>query len=175
MRILTGLFVSFSLIGLGAYGGGLVTIPLIQHELVEQRQWMEFDDMARILAVAQMTPGPIAVNAATFTGFRLGSVPGAIVATASVIFPSLLILVALAPFAGRFKHNSHVRKLRKGIQLGVLSLIIFAVWSYGSGVVQGLLELSIAAAAFLFLVIFEGKLHPLVVILSCGALGALIF
>jgi len=175
MQMLIKLFVSFILIGLGAYGGGLVTIPLIQHEIVNSKGWLVFDEMARILAIAQMTPGPIAVNAATFTGFRLSGILGALIATAAVILPSMLILVLIAPWIDRFKSNGYLNRFGRGIQIGVLSLILFAVWSYGHAAIKGWLDLLIAAAAFLFLVAFEGKLHPIVIILTCGIIGVIVF
>jgi chromate transporter len=175
MQILIKLFVSFMLIGLGAYGGGLVTIPLIQHEIVDSKGWLLFDEMARILAIAQMTPGPIAVNAATFTGFRLSGIPGAVLATAAVILPSILILVLIAPWIDRFKDKAYLKRFGRGIQIGVLSLILFAVWSYGHAAIKGWLDLVIAAATFLFLVAFEGKLHPIVIILACGIIGVIVF
>jgi chromate transporter len=175
MQMLVNLFMSFMFIGFGAYGGGLVAIPFIQHELVISRHWLEFNEMARILAIAQMTPGPIAINAATFTGFRLSGIFGAVIATIAVVLPSILILALLMPWIDRFKKNGHMRRFRHGIQIGVLSLIIFAVWSYGRAAIKGWLDLAIAAAAFLFLVAFEGKLHPIIVILACGVIGVIVF
>jgi chromate transporter len=169
------LFMSFMLIGLGAYGGGLVTIPLIQYELVNSRHWLAFDEMAQILAIAQMTPGPIAVNAATFTGFRLSGILGSVVATAAVVLPSILILTLIVPWIEKLRSNRHVNKFRNGIQLGVLSLILFAVWSYGAAVVRGWMDIAIAAGAFLFLVVFEGKAHPIIAILVCGLIGMFVF
>lgn len=175
MQGLLRLFTSFALIGLGAYGGGLVTIPLIQHEIVVRQNWLTFDEMAQLLALAQMTPGPIAINAATFVGFRIGGGVGAAVATLAVVLPSIAILILLAPFVDRISKNGHVQKLREGLQIGVLSLILFATWSYGSGAITGWLDLAIAVAAFSVLVAFEGKLHPVFVILACGAIGWAVF
>ncbi|MEW6536365.1 MAG: chromate transporter [Candidatus Auribacterota bacterium] len=175
MPLLLKLVISFMLIGLGAYGGGMVTIPLIQHELVDSRHWLEFSEMARILVVSQMTPGPIAVNAATFTGFRLSGIPGAMLATASVIVPSIVILSLLVPCIERFKNKWNLRNFLQGIKIGVLGLILFAVWSYGNAAIKGWGELIIASAAFLVLAVFEGKLHPLIVILACGVIGAIVF
>jgi len=175
MQVLFKLFVSFAMIGLVAYGGGLVTIPLIQHEIVGNRVWLNINEMTEIVAVAQMTPGPIAINAATFTGFRIAGVAGAAVATLAVILPSISILILLAPLIEWAGRNNKMWKLRQGIQLGVLSLILFAVWSYGSAVVTEWSHLMIAAVSFLLLVIFEGKLHPVIVILACGAAGLIIF
>jgi chromate transporter len=175
VQVLFKLFVSFALIGLAAYGGGLVTIPLIQHEIVGNRNWLNTSEMAQIVAIAQMTPGPIAVNAATFTGFRVAGIAGAAVATLAVTVPSISILVLLTPLVERVGKNNQMWKLREGIQLGVLSLILFAVWSYGSAVITHLEDLPIAVVSFLLLAVFEGKLHPVVVILACGAAGLILY
>lgn len=175
MQTIWSLFTTFALIGVGAYGGGMVTIPLVQHELVAKRQWLTFEEMARIVAIAQMTPGPIAVNAATFVGFRLGGVAGAAVATFGVLLPSLVILGLLMPLIDRLGKSAHGRRIRYGIQIGVLSLILLATWSYGSAAVTGWLSLAVAAAAFALLVVFEGKVHPMIIVLACGAIGLLIF
>lgn len=175
MQILIELFKSFILIGFGAYGGGLVTIPLIQRELVESRNWLGFNEMAQIIAVAQMTPGPIAINSATFTGFRISGIAGSLLATIGVVLPSLLILMLIAPWVDRFKGNRHLSRLSQGIQVGVLSLILFAVWSYGYSAIRSWLDLGLASAAFLFLVVSEKKLHPALVVLAGGIAGLVLF
>jgi len=181
MNVYLTLAASFALIGLGAYGGGLVTIPLIQHELVDKLHWLKFDEMASIIAIAQMTPGPIAVNAATFVGYRVAGpgiiarLLGAAVATTSVILPSIAILAAGAPSLDRISKNKHVQKLRYGLSVGVLSLIIFATWTYGRASIGGLPELTMAVGALAALIIFEGKLHPMLVILAGGLVGLVIF
>jgi len=175
MRTALQLFISFFLIGFGAYGGGLVTIPLIQHEIVVNQQWLTFEQMASLLAIAQMTPGPIAVNTATFVGFQINGVLGAAIATLAVILPAILILIWLAPFVDCISHNLYVLKIRKGIQLGVLSLILYATWSYSAIAIEGWLDLLLGITAFAVLVAFEGKLHPIFVILACGVVGLLFF
>lgn len=175
MSILAKLLLSFVVIGLGAYGGGLVTIPLIQHELVGQQHWLTVTEMTQMLAIAQMTPGPIAINAATFVGFRLRGIAGAVVATCAVVVPSLIILLALTPVLDRFHQNTHVQRMRENIQLGVLSLIVFATWSYGAAALTGWLDMVMAGAVFGVLVIFEGKIHPMLAIVGCGVLGMLVF
>ncbi len=175
IHTLWSLFVSFSLIGIGAYGGGLVTVPLIQHELVENHDWLSRQEMGGIVAVAQMTPGPIAVNAATLVGYRVAGIGGAVVATSAVILPSLTILILLSRLLDRTRSNEHVRRIRAAIRAGVLSLLLFAVWSYGRGVISGVRELCIAAAAFLVLIVFERRIHPLAVIVSAGLVGLILF
>lgn len=175
MSSLINLFWSFIIIGIGAYGGGIVTIPLIQHEIVTIKKWLSFKEMAEVIAIAQMTPGPIAINSATFTGFRMGSFLGAIIATIAVIAPSMLILSLLTPLINRYKKNKYMLRFRLGMQIGVLSLIFFAVWSYGSSAIKGYFDFGIAIYSFLFLVIFERKIHPILIILSCGFIGTFIF
>jgi chromate transporter len=176
MKLFVDLFVSFMIIGIGAYGGGMVTIPLIQHEIVTSRKWLAFKDMAEVFAIAQMTPGPIAINAATFTGFKVGGIFGSILATLSVVLPSMLILTFLGLLIiDRYGKNNYMVRFRSGMQVGVLSLIFYAVWSYGSAAITGWLDFGIALFSFLMLIIFEGKLHPIIVILTCGIIGMLIF
>ena len=175
MRLLFQLLKSFMLIAIGAYGGGLVTIPLIQHEIVGVRGWLLFDDMASLLAIAQMTPGPIAVNAATFVGFRVAGLAGAAVATFGVVLPALGILFFGAPLIDRVKENRHAAMFREGLQVGVLSLLFYAAWAYGLAVVGSLPHFLIAAGAFFTLVLMEGKIHPILVVLSCGLLGLFLF
>ncbi len=171
---LVKLFMSFMRIGLGAYGGGLVAVPLIQHELVVNQHWMRFDEMSTIIAVAQMTPGPIAINAATFTGFRLSGIAGAAVANLAVILPAVLIYTVLLHVMDKFKKNG-LAKFTYGLELGVLSLILFAVWTYGSTAVGSWRDLLIAAGAFVFLVFSEGKVHPVAVILISGLIGVVMY
>jgi len=169
------IFISFLIIGIGAYGGGLVTIPLIQHEIVVKYNWLTLREMSELLAIAQMTPGPISINTATFTGYRLAGVAGSIIATAAVVLPSIIFFTLLTPIITQFKENSHFYRINKSLQLGVLSLILFAVWSYGSAVIRGYLDFGIATAAFLLLVNCEKKLHPLIIILVCGIIGLIFF
>ncbi len=175
MQKLWLLAVSFAIIGIGAYGGGLVTVPLIQHELVETRQFLSMEEMSRIVAIAQMTPGPIAVNAATYVGYQVGGLGGALLASTVVVLPAIMILAALSYVRDRMPSNQHFLRVRRGLRAGVLSLLLFATWSYGRGVVTGLPELAIAIGALLILTMFEGKVHPLAVIAGAGVVGLLVF
>ena len=127
MDSLFELFISFLIIGIGAYGGGLVTVPLIQHEIVVKYKWLTLREMSELLAIAQMTPGPISINTATFTGYRLAGVAGSIMATAAVVLPSIIFFTLLTPIITQFKENSHFYRINKSLQLGVLSLILYAV------------------------------------------------
>ncbi|NLI79676.1 MAG: chromate transporter [Candidatus Riflebacteria bacterium] len=166
---------SFLLIGLGAYGGGMVTIPLIQHEIVDKGHWLTFSEFSRLIAIAQMTPGPIAVNAATFVGFTQGGLAGAVVATGAVVLPGLALLVGLALFVDRLGEDGRGRAARWGVQLGVVSLILYATWNFGASVVVDRWSLALAVLSFGVLVGKEGKVHPIVVILTGGIAWSLLF
>lgn len=174
MEVLWSLLISFGTIGIGAYGGGLVTVPLMQHELVG-RGLLSMAEMSQIVAIAQMTPGPIAVNGATFVGYRVAGLPGAVVATTVVVLPGLFALMILSFCRDRIPANKHSLRIRRGLRAGVLSLLLFAAWSYGRGVIAGLPELLIAATAFFLLRRFEGKIHPLAVIAGAGIVGLVVF
>lgn len=174
MQTFWSLIISFGIIGVGAYGGGLVTVPLMQHELVG-RGLLTVEEMSKIVAIAQMTPGPIAVNGATFVGYRAANIPGALVATAVVVLPGLLALTVALLFRDKMPTNDRSLRVRRGLRAGVLSLLLFAAWSYGRGVVTGPVELLIAAGAFLILTVFQGKVHPLAIIAGSGLLGVFIF
>lgn len=169
------LFQSFLLIGLGAYGGGMVTIPLIQHEIVHKWHWLTFPEFSRLIAIAQMTPGPIAVNAATFVGFAQGGLAGAVLATGAVVLPGLAFLVGLALCVDRARDDARGQAARWGVQLGVVSLILFATWNYGASVVVDRWSLALAVLSFVVLVAREGKVHPIVVILTGGVAWTLLF
>ncbi|MFP4215781.1 MAG: chromate transporter [Planctomycetota bacterium] len=175
MEKLWPLVASFVIIGVGAYGGGLVTVPLMQHELVEGRQFFSLDEMSKIVAIAQMTPGPIAVNGATFVGFRVAGIVGALIATLVVVLPGVSTLAVVSYVRRRMNPSYHLLRLRRGLRAGVLSLLLYAAWRYGWGVINAPIELAIAAGAFLILIVFEGKVHPLAVIAGAGIVGLLVF
>lgn len=169
------LAVSFAIIGIGAYGGGLVTVPLMQHELVDVHHLLSMDEMSKIVAIAQMTPGPIAVNGATFVGFRVAGIAGALVATIFVVLPGITILGIVVHLRRRIPPNRHFLRLLRGLRAGVLSLLLYAAWNYAGAVITGPVELAIAIGAFVILMLFEGKAHPLAVIAGAGVAGVLIF
>ncbi|MGM0597753.1 MAG: chromate transporter [Myxococcota bacterium] len=172
---LWSLMASFLIIGIGAYGGGIVTVPLMQHELVNVRQLLLVEEISKIVAIAQMTPGPIAVNGATFVGFRTAGFLGALIATFFVILPGISILAVITHFRRQIKPNYHLLRLRRGLRAGVLSLLLFAVWQFGNAVIKTPIELIIAVGALFILITFEGKIHPLIVIAGAGGIGMLIF
>ena len=123
------LFLAFLKIGAFTFGGGYAMIPLIEREVCEKRGWVEKDDMLEIVAIAESTPGPIAINAATYVGSRVSGLPGAAAATLGVVLPSFLIIFCLSFALERFSALRAVRYAFFGVRAGVLALVLKALVS----------------------------------------------
>lgn len=124
-RYLT-LFLSFLKIGMFTFGGGYAMIALIEREFVERRGWITHDEFINVAAIAESTPGPIAVNSATYIGYKVGRVPGSIIATAAVCLPSFIVIYIISLFFDAFLELEYVSYAFKGIQICVAYLIISA-------------------------------------------------
>ncbi|MBR4703935.1 MAG: chromate transporter [Oscillospiraceae bacterium] len=168
-RELWRLFTTFFKIGAFTFGGGYAMIPLIQRETVETRKWITDEDVLEIIAIAESTPGPIAINSATFVGSRVAGVPGALCATLGVILPSFVIILIVARVLDAFQHLRALRYAFFGIRAGVLALILKAFWNMYKKCPKGVVPYSIAAGAFLLAAIL--KVNVLLVILCCAAAG----
>ncbi len=117
---------SFFQIGLFSIGGGYAAMPLIQAQVVDQHGWLSLSEFADIITISQMTPGPVAINSATFVGMRILGLPGAIVATLGCILPSCVIVTALAYFYFRYRNVSVVQGILGGLRPAVVALIASA-------------------------------------------------
>ena len=120
------LFSTFLRIGAFTFGGGYAMIPLIQREAVEKQGWISDDDILEVVAIAESTPGPIAINAATFIGYRVAGVLGSLCATLGVVLPSFAIILLVSGILRQFQHIDAVRYAFVGIRAGVLALIVKA-------------------------------------------------
>ena len=127
-RALT-LFLTFFKIGAFTFGGGYAMLPLIQREIVEKRKWITNDDILEVVAIAESTPGPIAVNSATFVGYRTGGFSGALLATLGVVLPSFAVILAISFVLREFESLKAVQYAFSGIRAGVLALVLKALWS----------------------------------------------
>lgn len=123
------LFLAFFKIGAFTFGGGYAMIPLIQHEVTEKNEWITDDDMLEIVAISESTPGPIAVNSATFVGYRVCGVFGSVVATLGVVLPSFLIMLCVFFVLDQFQDKPAVQYAFMGIRACVLALVIKALLS----------------------------------------------
>ena len=126
MTVLLELFWSFFQIGLFSVGGGYAAMPQIQHQVVDLHGWMTMQEFIDIITISQMTPGPIAINSATFVGIQIAGLPGAIIATLGCIFPSCVIVLTLAWVYFRYRNLSVVQGVLGGLRPAVVAMIASA-------------------------------------------------
>lgn len=142
MREILSLFYAFAKIGLFTFGGGYAMLPIIQRELVEDKKWCTDEEVTNYFAVGQCTPGVVAVNTATFIGYKRKKTAGAVAATAGVVFPSLIIILIIAAFLTGFSDNVYVIHAFNGIRAAVCALVVNAVvklWKTGVKNIFGVL------------------------------------
>ena len=166
------LFSTFARVGVLTFGGGYAMLPILQREVVERRGWATDAELTDYYAIGQCTPGVIAVNTATFIGRKQGGVAGAAAATLGVVFPSLLIITAIAALLSGFAELPAVKNAFSGIRVCVCVLILNAVVKLWKKTVVDLPTLFIFLAV-LGLSVFT-KLSPVVFVLCAAALGILV-
>ena len=167
------IFLTFFKIGAFTFGGGYAMIPLIQREAAEKQGWVTEEDILEIVAIAESTPGPIAINAATFVGYRARGVPGAVFATLGVVLPSFLIILAIASVLRQFQENVYVAYAFRGIRAGVLALILKAMWGMYKKCKKTVPAYIVMVSAFLLVAFFKAPV--LWVIAGCAAFGIVTF
>ncbi len=166
------LFIIFFKIGLFTFGGGYAMIPLIQKETVDNKKWIEERDILDIIAIAESTPGPIAINAATFIGYRVCGFLGALCATLGVVMPSFFIILLISFALEAFAGNEVIQYAFSGIRSGVLALIIKALYSmYKQFKKTKTSAISYIIIAFAFLATVLLKLNAIIVIIICAITG----
>jgi len=126
MNILVDLFFTFAQIGLFTFGGGYAMIAMIENNCVERKQWITHDEMINITVIAESTPGPIAINCATFTGYKKAGFMGALVATLGMISPSFIVIYLISTFLDNFLELTIIANAFKGIKIAVGFLILDA-------------------------------------------------
>ncbi|MBQ7600530.1 MAG: chromate transporter [Clostridia bacterium] len=169
LRKLPELFVTFLKIGAFTFGGGYAMIPLIQKEAVEKKGWIKDDDILEIVAIAESTPGPIAVNAATFVGFRTAGFWGAFSATLGLVIPSFAIILLISFLLREFREIRAVRYAFIGIRAAVLALIVRALISMYKQSPKKIISYVIMAASLILVAFF--RINVIFVILGCGLCG----
>ena len=171
MPVLLDLFLTFARIGACTFGGGYAMLPILQREVVDARGWATEDELMDYYAIGQCTPGIIAINTATFIGYRQCVVRGAIAATAGMVFPSLVIITVIAAFIQQFAHLAVIQHAFAGVRVAVCALVLHSVYKLAKkGVVDWLTGL-ILAVTFLA-VVFLG-LSPVLIIVLAGVTGIL--
>lgn len=173
------LFLSFLQVGLFSVGGGYAAMPLIQNEAVTKHAWLTLSEFTDLITIAEMTPGPIAVNAATFVGIRTAGFGGALIATFGCIFPSIIIVSLLAFVYYRFKNLSVLQSVLSSLRPAVVALIAGAGLSILNMVAfrgetastENLNWIGLVIFLAAFIVLRKFKCNPIPVMVACGAIG----
>jgi len=183
--ILIELFWSFFQIGTFSIGGGMVAIQLIQNQIVNLHHWMTLTEFTDLITIAEMTPGPIAINSATFVGTRIAGIPGAIFATVGCVLPSCIIVSLLAWIYFQFKELTIVQGVLAGLRPAIVALIasaglsifVLAIWGESgfSANPQTINLVSVLLFSVAIFILRKWKPNPVYVILGSGIIGGAIY
>lgn len=154
MHICLDLFLTFARIGVCTFGGGYAMLPILQREVVQEKHWAEQDELLDYYAIGQCTPGIIAVNTATFIGYKKAGIPGAAAATAGIVFPSLVIITVIAAFIQQFAHLAAVQHAFAGVRIAVCALVLHSVYGMAKSGLTDWLTGVILAVTFVAVAFF---------------------
>ena len=168
MKLLT-LFLTFAKVGVLTFGGGYAMIPILEREIVDRHGWADSEELMDYYAVGQCTPGVIAVNTATFIGYKVAGNLGGVIATLGVVFPSLVIITVIAGILTNFADIPAVKSAFAAIRVCVCVLIFNSVLKLGKSAVKDLPALLLFAAVLLLSLFFD--LSPVVFVVLCAAAG----
>ena len=167
------IIVSFLKIGAFSFGGGYAMLPVIQEEVVNLNQWISESEFIDIVAISQMSPGPISINVATFVGYTQFGILGAVIATTSVVIVSFFLVTSLAKLITKHKDIPIIEGIFKGIRPSVIGLIGAACVSLFN---TSIIDLkSLAIAVIVLIALYKFKLHPIGAIIFSGFLGILFY
>ena len=170
---LFSLFWSFFKIGLFTFGGGIAMLPMLRKECIEKHSWCDEDEILNYFAIGQCTPGIIAVNTATFVGFKHRKIIGGIVATAGIILPGFLIILFLAAILKAYGNTEIVLKAFSGIRVAVVAIISSALFDLSKKALKNVWCGIIAVAALCLQIVFG--LSPVFIVLGTLAFGILMW
>lgn len=171
LRKVINLFSTFFKIGAFTFGGGYAMIPLIQKEVCENKNWVTDKDILDIIAIAESTPGPISVNTATFVGYKLAGILGAMFATLGLILPSFIIIAIISLVLNEFENIKIVQYAFFGIRAGILALIVKAFYTMYKACPKNIFSNLLIVLAFSLVVFFD--INAIIVVIACGLIGFL--
>ena len=163
------LFMTFFKIGLFTFGGGYAMIPLIKREVTEHHKWLTEEEMFDITVIAETTPGPLAINSATFIGSKLNGLKGALSATAGVVAPSFFIILAISHIVRQLEHIKLIQDAFFGIRIGVLVLIANACRSLFLRMEKTVFTLVLLGTALILRMCL--KVDTIIILILCGICG----
>ena len=178
--MLISLFLVFAKIGMFTFGGGYAMLSMIEHVCVTQKQWITDKDLATVTVIAESTPGPIAINCATYVGYRQKGLPGALAATLGVVMPSFIIIFLISMFLDRFLEIAWVANAFKGIRIGVGILIVDVGVRMIRKMPKDKLSIAVMVSACLIMLLvnaFSWKISTIVLLLAAAlvSLAAFLF
>lgn len=164
---------AFIKIGAFAFGGGYAVLSFIQQEVVDGNQWILPEDFVNIVAIAEMTPGPIAVNSSTFVGYNLFGPIGGIICTLCVILVPFLLALLVSVYFTKFKNNLTVKSALNGIRPAVIGLIAASCFSIGK--ISFVSGYSVIFFVIAFFLVYKVKLNPIITLVISGGLGVILY
>jgi chromate transporter len=171
--ILLDIFITFFKIGLFSFGGGYAMLPLIQQEVTIAHTWVTTTEFIDIVAISQITPGPIAINSATYIGYKTASILGSTVATIGVVLPSIIIMIIISKFFFKFKNNKYVEYAFLGLRPSTVGLVAAAaiLVAYGSFIDYK----SVVIFALAFVASYKYKADPILLTAVAAVVGYVLY
>lgn len=173
MNIMLNLFTTFFKIGLFSFGGGYAMLPLIKQEVVVDNAWITASDFTNLIAISQGTPGPIAINSATYIGYKVAGIFGSILSTIGICLPSFIIMIIFTKFFVKFRNNDLMENAFKGLRPTVVGLMAAAAILVGQGSFIDYKSYLIFSAVFILNFLFETD--PILLTIFSGVLGILLY
>lgn len=178
MSILSDLFLCFAKIGLFTFGGGYAMISLIEDNCVNQKKWITYDEMMNVTVIAESTPGPIAINCATYVGYKKAGLPGAVAATFGIVAPSFVVIYLISMFLDNFMEITIILKALWGIRIAVGILILNAAFNMIKKMKKKFLPVGImlsACAIMLTINIFSVRFSSVSLMLIASVFSLVLF
>ncbi len=178
MPVLIDLFLTFAKIGLFTFGGGYAMISLIENDCVEKKKWITHDEMMDVTVIAESTPGPIAINCATYVGYKKGRLPGAIIATLGMVLPSFIIIFLISKFFDKFLEIAWIANAFRGIKIAVGILIVDAAVKMLIKIKKKpmpIIMVVCSAVAMMLISIFSINISSMVLMLVSAFIGIVVF
>ena len=173
MEILIKLYFVFLKIGTFSFGGGYAMLPFMQREIVENNCWISMSQFSDIIGISQMTPGPVAINSATFVGYKVGGVGGSLVATLGVITTSFILVTIINKILDKFKESITVKAMLAGMRPILIAFIIYAFIDLAK---ESYVDLkSIIITIIIGIILVSKKVHPILVIVIAAILGLIFY
>ena len=169
--MLWNMFLTFFKIGAFTFGGGYAMIPIIQEEIVEKKKWIDDNEFMDAIALAQASPGPVAVNTSVYCGYKLKGFKGAIACTMGTVLPSFITILIIAIFFFQFRENAIIDQIFMGIRPAVVALIASAVYKMWKKAQYGYDKFAIALGTLLIIVFMD--ISPIWLVIA-GGLGSVI-